>query len=247
MSMYPKAEVEIIKGQMEKENLAARTLAGFVMDLSGSMHSFLPLVRKNFDTLMTALSKKTVERLRIELSLCAFATDVIYHDYAPANYYLETQPIIETLGATSLGATLHVVMNHAEQRRTLLDSVGIHCEKSVCAIITDGQATDPEILMEAIPRVRAMQSTRALEFIPIAPSPDCYQDLFNIFGVEPIPETIDFSILFAAFSRSLSQWSQGGASGTNAVEVVKREIDSIVRRKELDSDDTPPLPRLLAE
>ena len=203
-------DIHISPGHHEPENLEPRVLVCPTIDFSGSLNDYVDLFPPAFARMVQTLSKRTVERLRAELACCAFDTNVHYQDYAPAPFYLETPLRYAGGGRTALGTALVTVIEQTLRRREELKQQRIGCYRSICPVITDGGANDGNVIEDAIREVRRAEQREQIEFIPLAPHPDCIADLEAIFGEETVlllPE-VDFDKLFAALTQTVSSYSQ---------------------------------------
>ena len=173
------------------------------------MSRFAPHLPPKWRQMVEALSQVTIQRLRVELACCVFDDRVVFQDYAPLPFYFERQLDFAGGGLTALGTALLTTTDRTLGRRRQLAEEGIHCNRAVCPVVSDGCATDPEILRSAIPRIREASQSGQIEFVPLAPDADCIGNLRTIFGRDPILlDDVDFSTLFAVLTRSISQYSR---------------------------------------
>ena len=220
-------DVTICPGAEEPHNLEPRVHASMLLDLSGSMALYAKELPGVWRKMATTLNKRTVERLRIELACCAFDGRVVYQDYAPVPYYLDKPLTFEGGGFTALGTALLTVIEHTQRRRHALSSMGVHCYRSMCLVVSDGFANDGNVIESAIEEIRKAEERRQIRFVPLAPDPECVGQLETIFGkgtVLLLPE-VRFDILFAALARSLSRYSQSAPGfEPDAREVIRIEL-----------------------
>lgn len=203
------SNVTIQPGFHEVENLELRVLAVPVLDFSSSMSPFIPRLPRAWSDMVQALVRRSLSRLRIELACCVFHSDVLYQDFAPLPFYVETPLAFEGTGLTALGTALHTVIERTRNRRQVLTELGIECDRGICPVISDGEATDREVLTTVIPEIRRAEQERILEFVPITPDPLNMSHLRHIFAKRPILlDGIDFGLLFRGLINSLSEFSR---------------------------------------
>jgi uncharacterized protein YegL len=205
-------QVQILPGFYEPNNLENRVHAAPIFDFSGSMSAHAPRLPGAWGRMVAALSKRTIERLQIELACCVFDTHVVFQDYAPVPFYLEKPLSFVVGGATSLGTALLTVIDSTRQRRQMLASEGIYSRPAICPVVTDGYATDSGSLEHAVREIRFSEEHREIQFVFLAPDGQCVPQLRSVFGREPIPlDEINFERLFDALTRSLSSYSRSTA------------------------------------
>jgi len=201
-------QVKVLPGCYEKSNLAPRAPAVPILDFSQSMSAHAPELPHVWSRMVAALSRRTTERLQIELACCVFDTHVLLQDYAPLPFYLETPLSFSGGGITSLGAALLTVIDATRRRRQLLADDGIHCRPAICPVVTDGYATDRATLVDALREMHVSQHKREMQFVFLAPDKDCMPQLRSVFHCDPISlDEISFDQLFEALTRSLSTYS----------------------------------------
>ncbi len=201
--------VTILPGFHEIENLELRVPFVPILDFSSSMTPFIPKLPKAWSHMVQALARRSLSRLRIELACCVFHSHVVYQDFAPLPFYIEKPMTFEGSGMTALGTALKTVLQQTRQRRQVLAEHGIECCRAICPVISDGEATDSNVLAEVIPEIRLAEEERILDFVPITPDSRNTAYLRHIFAKQPIPlDVIDFDLLFRALARSLSEFSQ---------------------------------------
>ena len=233
MSDIPRdVDVKVLKGYHEPNNLEARVLVSILLDFSYSMHEHAKELPGVLQCMSRALGKRTLERLRIELACCAFDGRVVYQDYAPVSYYLEKPLTFNGGGFTALGSALLVVIENTRHRRDFLRSEGIDCYRSVCPVVSDGKANDGDTIQKAIEEIRRAEEEQIIEFVPLAPDSRCVDTLRNIFAKKPIPlPEVDFDILFAAFRRSFSTYSQSMPGfEPEARSIIQRDVEREYKR-----------------
>lgn len=239
------AEVTILPGHHEPQNLLSRVLMVLLFDFSGSMGEHAPKLPPTFRKMVAALSKRATERLRIELACCAIDDRIMLQEFAPLPFYLEQSLEFDGGGLTALGTALLEAIECTHRRREQLADEGIYCNRVVCPVLSDGYATDREALESALPEIRRAERAREIEFVPLAPEPGCLGQLQAIFDKEPILlDEVDFDILFEAFIRSLSTYSQSmPGHEPNAVELIRHDLGyASDRAKRLSRPETLRLP-----
>lgn len=207
--LHDPIEVKVLPGFYEANNLETRVHAVPTFDFSGSMSEHAPRLPDAWRRMVAALSKRTIERLQIELACCVFDTHVVFQDYAPLPFYLEKPLTFTGGGVTSLGTALLTVIDSTRRRRQLLASEGIYSRPAICPVVTDGYATDFSTLEAALREIRAAEQRREMQFVFLAPDRHCVAQLKSVFHCEPILlDEISFDQLFGALTRSLSTYSR---------------------------------------
>ena len=221
------AEVTILPGHHEPQNLLSRVLMVLLFDFSGSMSQHARKLTLAFRDMVISLSKHATQRLQIELACCAFDDRIMLQEFAPLPFYLEQSLEFDGGGLTALGTALLETIDCTRRRREQLISEGIDCNRVVCPVLSDGYATDRDALESALPKIRQAEREREIEFVPLAPDPGCLAQLQAIFDKEPILlDEVNFDILFRAFVDSLSTYSQSmPGREPSAVGLIRRKLD----------------------
>jgi uncharacterized protein YegL len=206
---YDSPKVTIYPGNVEFDNVWQRVLISIVLDFSGSMFEYSPLLPECWRTLVDFLHERPADRISVELACCPFSTDIYFHTHAPTVFYKGKSLTFDKMGFTSLGTALRTVIEHTRHRRQMLASEGIDSLRAVCVVITDGGATDRPALDKAIEEMRICEAEGEMEFVPVTPKADSVELLHFIFGKEAIPfNGLDFAAVFPALAASVSQYSQ---------------------------------------
>jgi len=236
------ARVTVLPGHHESENLASRVLMAAILDFSGSMcrHAAkLPVAWRN---MVTALGKQTTQRLRVELACCAFDHRIVFQDFAPLPFYLEQSLNFSGGGTTALGGAILTTIDRTRQRRETLAAEGIQCNRAVCPVLTDGRASDVAALQTAMGEIRRAEEAAEIEFIPLAPDAGSVGPLKTIFDKDPILlDEVDFDILFGAFTRSISSYSQSMPGfEPEAATLIRAELGHSFERRRRPGDTAQP-------
>lgn len=201
--------VTVSEGSFEFSNLRQRAPVSAVLDFSGSMSKFAPVLPKAWKEMVEFLHERPYERLAVELACCPFATNVAFHDYAPTSFYAGKRLTYEETGLTALGTALNTVIEHTGLRRQTLAAEGIDSLRAICVVITDGGANDHPYIEQAVEQIRECEANGEIEFVPITPRPEFSDVMVSIFGKDPIPfDEKDYAKIFRSLAWSLSRVSR---------------------------------------
>ena len=201
-------QVKVLPGCYEKSNLAPRLPAVPILDFSQSMCAHAPELPHVWSRMVAALSRRTTERLQIELDVCVFDTHVLLQDYA-------------ALAVLSREAVELFRWRHHVARRSPADRHRRHTPPTTVA----GRRRDPLSSSHLSRRdgrichgpsdpgrrlreMHVSERKREMQFVFLAPDQDCMPQLRTVFHCDPISlDEISFEQLFDALTRSLSTYS----------------------------------------
>ncbi|MCA9213732.1 MAG: VWA domain-containing protein [Planctomycetales bacterium] len=201
-------KLTVIPGSYETHNLADRGHLVLVCDWSGSMEKYKQAMDQAFENMVHQCTDSIGLRQSLEIAVCDFSSRVQFRDFAPPPHYQEPQPAFSGGGYTMLGAALSTTIEMTQQRRAMQRADGIHVVRTVCVVLSDGQASDLAELESAKQKIGQMEDSEEIEFIPLLIKGMHLGPLEHIFDRVPIPvDAMKFDVLFAALCRSMSQHS----------------------------------------
>lgn len=186
-------------------NFEARCPGGLILDLSESMRPHVEDVARAYARALEKLKADSLTGMRVELCLVRCAGDVptVLQDFQPVG---ETfPPELAPTGGTPLGASILMMGQLIEARRSVYDAEGLDYHPAIILAVTDGGPTESShILEQARSMIAHHEESRIASYFPIVTDGADKETIAYLFRRSPrrLKED-DWEQLFAWFVKSL--------------------------------------------
>jgi len=191
------------------DNPEPRCACVLLLDTSASMsgrkiHSLNAALQVFHRTLL----QDDKSRLRVEVAVVTFATEVrIVEDFATADYF--QPPVLRADGTTAMGAAILDGLYLVERRKKIYQENGVPYYRPWIFLITDGEPTDTDLVVQASQQVREAEERKKAVFFSVGVE-EANMDLLRRIAVrEPLKLCgLNFREMFLWLSASLQAVSR---------------------------------------